>query len=398
MRNIIITGGGLVNKGAQSMTFIAVSELKRRYPNHKIYVVSETDKKQTKEYNPYLFDFIGWYPLKFTRSKNNPFAKLVNSILHKEEYNSFSEIYFNCDLMIDISGYAFGSGWSEKIYFDYFHNFEIAKALGIPVYIMPQTFGPFDFDDAVRTQVLKKAEQLFSYAEVVFAREEESYRLMTEELKLKNVKKSLDLVLCNKSVDHSLVYRETPSSFKVDIDDKAVGVIPNERNIAVSDRITVVKVYADSIKHCLEKGYTVYVLSHSSADASLCRELKNQFEDNERVVCLDREFSCIEFNELVKKFGFIIASRFHSVVHSYKNTVPCVVIGWSNKYTELLSNFKQDKYMFDIRSSISEKALAEAIDNLIDCRAFEAEIISRVLKEVQKENVFDILPASLEKK
>ena len=32
MRNIIITGGGLENKGAQAMTFITVNELAKRFP------------------------------------------------------------------------------------------------------------------------------------------------------------------------------------------------------------------------------------------------------------------------------------------------------------------------------------------------------------------------------
>ena len=36
MRNIIIAGGGLVNKGAQAMTLICVCELKKRYPDKYI--------------------------------------------------------------------------------------------------------------------------------------------------------------------------------------------------------------------------------------------------------------------------------------------------------------------------------------------------------------------------
>ena len=43
MRNIIVTGGELFNKGAQAMTFIAVSELRRRFPNHEIFLLSEMD-------------------------------------------------------------------------------------------------------------------------------------------------------------------------------------------------------------------------------------------------------------------------------------------------------------------------------------------------------------------
>ena len=73
MRNIIITGGELFNKGAQAMTFVTVSELKKRFPNHKIILLSEMDKRRPKEEKAkYAFDFMGWYPIKFARAQKNP--------------------------------------------------------------------------------------------------------------------------------------------------------------------------------------------------------------------------------------------------------------------------------------------------------------------------------------
>ncbi len=40
MKNIIITGGELFNKGAQSMLFIAIDNIKKRFPNHQVLVMS----------------------------------------------------------------------------------------------------------------------------------------------------------------------------------------------------------------------------------------------------------------------------------------------------------------------------------------------------------------------
>ena len=72
MRNIIITGGELFNKGAEAMTFIAVDELKKRFPNHKIYVLSDMDLKRPKEEKEkYAFSFMGWYPVKFAKCQSN---------------------------------------------------------------------------------------------------------------------------------------------------------------------------------------------------------------------------------------------------------------------------------------------------------------------------------------
>ena len=40
MKNIIIAGGGLVNKGAQAMTLITICELKKRFPDHRIMLLT----------------------------------------------------------------------------------------------------------------------------------------------------------------------------------------------------------------------------------------------------------------------------------------------------------------------------------------------------------------------
>ena len=49
MKNIIITGGELFNKGAQAMTFITVDEIKKRFSDHRILVLSEMDLKRPKK-------------------------------------------------------------------------------------------------------------------------------------------------------------------------------------------------------------------------------------------------------------------------------------------------------------------------------------------------------------
>ena len=72
MKNIIITGGELFNKGAQAMTFVAVNELRRLFPEHEIFLLSEMDYARPEhEKMGYNFRFMGWYPIKFARSQHN---------------------------------------------------------------------------------------------------------------------------------------------------------------------------------------------------------------------------------------------------------------------------------------------------------------------------------------
>lgn len=62
-RYILVTGGELFNKGAQSMTFVTVDELKKRYPDKEIIVISHSDYYQRdKEYKErYDFEFLPLY-------------------------------------------------------------------------------------------------------------------------------------------------------------------------------------------------------------------------------------------------------------------------------------------------------------------------------------------------
>ena len=49
MGYILITGGNLINKGAQAMTFIAVDEIKRRFPDREVVVISDVDAARSDE-------------------------------------------------------------------------------------------------------------------------------------------------------------------------------------------------------------------------------------------------------------------------------------------------------------------------------------------------------------
>ena len=49
----------------------------------------------------------------------------------------------------------------------------------------------------------------------------------------------------------------------------------------------------------------------------------------------------------LKQFQFIVASRFHAIVHAFKNGIPCIALGWATKYYDLMKQFGQEQYMLD---------------------------------------------------
>lgn len=386
MRNIIITGGELFNKGAQAMTFIAVDELHKRFPNHKIYLLSEMDnQKSAEEKGKYNFDFFGWFPPKFIEIKSNPFKHFVYSVL-KSEYKKFYDIYNNCDLMIDISGYALASKFDKAYYEMYLDHIEFAKAFNIPVYLMPQSFGPFDFEDE---SIVERVKIDLSYIKTIMAREQDGYDLLTRENGLNNVILCKDIVLCNKGVDLNNIFKSMPEITIPEISNNSVGLIPNAMTLKIVNENELLTIYKKLIEKLIDNKKSIYLIRHSTQDYELCKKIKALFESNSNVILLKDDFQCYEFNEIVKKMDFIVGSRFHSIVHALKNGIPCISMGWADKYNELMAEFEQSNYSFDLREDIDISAMCDAAEQLDINKSSESNRILTILSKVQEENAFD---------
>lgn len=391
MKNIIITGGELFNKGAQAMTFIAVDELHRRFPNHQLYLLSEMDMERPAEEKAYFnFEFMGWYPLKFAKCQTNTPLRLACLIKNGAELKAAESIYQNCEAMVDISGYALSSDWSDSTCNHYLDHLEFAEAFHIPVYLMPQSFGPFNFGPE-REDLDYRIRKLLPTAKMIFAREQEGYDALVKQYDLTNVHLANDLVLSNKGVDLSRVFRTVPKIALPQISENSVAVIPNNMNTIASSNEETVYLYSEIIRTLLGLGKKVYLISHSTMDKDLCRTLKYAFRDDKMVILQEQEFSCLEFNELVKHFQFLVASRFHAIVHAYKNSVPCVVLGWATKYHALLKQFGQEQYALDIRNGVEVVEIQRAISQMNQNYLNESKMISGILQTVQKENTFDTI-------
>ncbi len=373
------------------MTLIAVHELRERFPYHNIYVHSPVDLANKKlDKRVFTFKFTGWYPLKFARCQRHPFQRSMILLRSGSELSEAEAIYRNTDFIVDVSGYALGSNWSDKICNDFLDILEFAKAFGIPVYLMPQSFGPFDFGKA-REAIDNRIRKLLPTAKVIFAREQEGYDALVNRYGLKNVRLAYDLVLSNTGINIKNVFVSAPEFDLPEIRTNSVAVVPNSMNSNVSSHDAVLSIYTEVISALLKRGRTVYLISHSAMDAALCRELKEAFGVNGNVVLLDRDFSCLEFNELVNKFAYLVASRFHSIVHAFKNGIPCIALGWATKYYDLLTLFGQEQYVLDFRDEIGTENVSTAIEKMDRAYRDESLKIQNKLVSVQEHNVFDVV-------
>ena len=380
------------------MTFITVDEITRRFPESTAVVISAGDaKRPQEERDQYKFS------LSSGIEEEQKIKRLVSCyalggerMLRKgiERFApDFATYLRDAALWLDISGYAIGSNWGPKKAISIMLlRVAAAKSFEVPFYFLPQSFGPLDFrgwKGALAQHYLKK---YLPYASAIFAREQEGFEQLVKRYGLCNVIRSNDLVLQNSFVDLRNIFIEPKAPVQIVPQGNNVAIIPNQKNMKYGQKEDIYKLYEEMIRLLLENGKNAYLIYHSTEDLSICIELKRRyFEEDERVILIEQELNCFDFDKVVAQMDFVIASRFHAIVHAYRRSVPSVTLGWATKYRELLALFGQERFQFDVREQLDHKIVLAAEREMLEHYHEEAAKIASILAQVQRENVFDAI-------
>lgn len=394
---ILITGCAFYNRGSQAMLFNTVDELKRRFPAKKIIMLSSMD--YNKDNSQYAFEVFPDYLARLVPFPMQMIRKGAKIILQKHDKTADEEkitkeldnILCQTYMIVDAAGYALSSRWKpEWRNFVYLMKIAVAKKYNIPLYLMQQSFGPFKYTGIIGSIIFYNIKKYLQYPRLIFAREEEGYNCIAS-IRKNGLYRMDDIVLLNDKFSLSKIYKEKPllKCLELNGEKPKVAVIPNSTCVEQSkNKHELMKIYKSIIESLLTD-YEVYIVKHSNDDENICKIIKNMFSNNDSVHIIVEELNCIEFEYLVKQFSFCVASRFHSIVHAFKNGIPCVVIGWAVKYKELLSAFHQEKYLFDVRNELEIQKIMLAIDNIKKLYTQEQDEIVAHLKKIQSVNSFD---------
>ena len=390
-KNILITGGQTNNNGAQAMIFITVDEIAKRFPDCTP-IVLVNHMAAVPDSGQYRFRTVKTPPFKKRLPLMNRFLyRLFRRSFKDPALVSYTEMLENCEALIDISGYEFGANWGSSSGFGYLTRVMTAKTFGIPVYLFPQSFGPFPFTGIKGTAVNLLARHYLPYCKVIMAREEQGKTALEKQYRLKNVVLCDDMVLQNTVIDKASVFKEIPPSRQIQIAPASVAVIPNQKNTRYCPTDRMAAAYGNVVRMLLSRGRTVYLVYHSTEDAPICRRIKELFPEDMRVILIGEKWNCLDFEALVPRFDFVIASRFHSVVHAYRGAVPAVILGWADKYHALARRMGEEGWQIDIRDADWETALLGKTEEMDRSFARESRTISDHLQIVRKNNCFDYL-------
>ena len=395
-KKILVIGANFKDKGSQSKFFVVTDELKKRFGDCQIYYASEGDQYNEANYTFKKLIYTKQQQDMLLGDRVNILNNLSKLLRKKDDSSSNSEelqkLFSMLDLIVDVSDYVLSAKSSIAEHNAYLDNIKIAKKYNIPIIYMPQSFGPFNNYSADNMYIMGDMKDLLFYPKAIFAREQDGYDDLIGYFGLDNVRQSADLVLQNKGINIMNVCSGAYEPIIPDI--KAgnnVAIIPNNHNFTKKVANTSYALYFRIIEKLIEAKKEVYIFCFASSDLEICRKLASLFSYNDNVHLIEQEFDCIEYDFIVRYFDFVICSRYHGCVHAYKNLIPNIILGSTIRYKELAKIMNQEKYYFDILSNrFDERALIDAVDNMVKHRDEEIEVIKPRLEEVQSSNCLDV--------
>ncbi|MGI6264929.1 MAG: polysaccharide pyruvyl transferase family protein [Acutalibacteraceae bacterium] len=262
-------------------------------------------------------------------------------------------------------------GWAEtyKIYFFLYH-IRLALSMGIPVYVMPNSFGPFN-GILVRRMVRKT----LSRCRLVYARESISRRMLKRECGIDcRVSRDLAMYLEKQSdfdagrclEEHGIVARDKP----------LVGITvrpyrfpgqpdPQERYRAYCRAITGLVVWLK------EQGYRpvliehVYSENYHERDMLCIEEIARAVQERGQTVDVfsDLRLNCRQMKAVYGRMDYLVGTRFHSVVFALTEQVPSIAITYGgNKGSGIMRDLGLESYSVGMDAVTEEKLIRLFLD------------------------------------
>lgn len=395
MKTFIITGIQMRNKGSQAMFLSLYYGLKSRYRDCEVVgFANKYDSPEQYAFKLLPYDYYTRFVFKYRLNKVPLLVPLLTyfvSLRRKsDKWNGkipeMEKALREADAIFDASGYTLGSGWTKEGGGMLLQTIRLARRYKKKIILMPQSFGPFDWDDGDNGDFLEQVKEELTYPSKIYAREREGYECLTS-LGLDNVELSTDMVIREKFFPKASDISASGNSSKMEYPDRdSVGFIINENVFRIGDPDAVLNLYVRILDKLTANGEKVYILNTSTADIDLVENVLSKIKNRDKVSLITGEYSSPELIDIIGRFKYVVASRYHSVVFAYRSGVPAIILGWASKYTDLAALFQQQDYVFDIREPGVDRII-EQIDKMSANYENESQRIKNSLEDIQATSV-----------
>jgi len=338
MKNITveITGTGTHNRGAELMAIAIADQVRRARPDATVVVPHKFGADADRAYHNFLttWEAVGRFGLAKT---------LVLAAAWGMKKNVVSP--GSVDVVLDASGFAFSDQWGAGPAEVLLRKMSRPYRRRQPLILLPQAFGPFE-EPAVRSAV----KRLAARASLIFARDSTSYAAIRDLVGPEKVRKCPDFTVAVAPVADPTI--RLPSKF--------VAVVPNLRMV---DKTQSGAAYLDFLRRAITQIHSrdlavAFVLHDAEEDRRVVDMLGQSFHD--LPILSHRDPRVLKW--ILGQSQFVIGSRFHALVSSLSQGVPCVGAGWSHKYPELFKDFACEEFLI---ADMADNASLSAVLNVL---------------------------------
>lgn len=375
MAKRIIYGGNFINKGAEALTLTTVEMLRRKFPQDEPVLLDLFPSKFGADKQKYDFEIVNMHVRTLYRLKF-PLLKLFFKQSHKsDDEKLIKQLFDDASGYYDISGYGISSHNQKPIWTlaNMIPAFW-AKKKGIPVVLMPQSLGPFDFKGVKKLLLKPLVKRYLKVPKTIFIREAVSRQYLAP-IRTQGIIDSFDLVLVN------------PSKHTVVSPEKAIALIPNRQLTNFIPFDEVAKLFASLAQQSIDGGYAVHLFAHANDDAKLCELIYNMIGDKSKTVYYKNDFTIPETEDLLSKMTGVITARYHGLVHAIKAGKPSFVVGWATKYGALLEAIDQAQYYIDLSLTTDISTLPKSYGEWLKTGINDGEKIKQKVEKIQSESV-----------
>lgn len=281
-------------------------------------------------------------------------------------------------------------GGLSSTYSMYFWTYPIflAHVLNKPVYIMPNSFGPFNgpFVKSIAKSALKKCK-------LVTSREKRSQKMVKEQLNLQ-IENYADLAfnLTKSKISKNMVLNK----YDIPKDRKLVALTMRPYRFPKSDDPN--EAY-DKFKSEMAKfihwlylqGYMPVMVEHTLAinahenDGACIKDVASRLDKKEYRIISNKSFDCCDLKEIYSFFDYIIGTRFHSLIFSFGSDVPGIAIAYvGNKSQGIMEDMGLGNYVVDIYN-VTCTTLCKEFSNLVKNENIVKQKISKYLTSAKKD-------------
>lgn len=283
------------------------------------------------------------------------------------------------DVVVDVAGISFVDGRGLPLLVYNVLMTGVPLLAGVKVVKCSQALGPFE------TRINRLAARLvLSRLAAVVARGAASHRhLLDLRLDPRRIRRASDLAF-RMALPEAAREEAADRLRELDVREPFLALVPS----AVVDRscrprgIDYVGRLAALAREIAAGGTDVLLLAHAARpgrpasrmnDLPLVRELHERIA-HQRCRALDEALPPDVLRALIERAEALVSSRFHAMVSALAVGTPVLVVGWSHKYGEVLSDFGLERWAVDY-TELADADLAECVAAL---RAEAPAIRSRI--------------------